>query len=935
MSDDYGSTAATSGSVSVGGSRSGAIEQAADKDWFAVSLVAGRTYEFQLAAASSKSQSSALPDPYLILYDANGAVLVENDDGSAGGTAASLTYTASASATYYVEAGDDDSGTGGYTLSVAEAGSTSDDYPATVATTGSVAPGGSASGRIETTSDRDWLAVNLTAGQVYNFALNGAATGGLSDPYVKLFNAAGTQLAYDDDGGPGLNSLLSYTATQSGTYYVEASGFRGSSGTYELTVLAGPADATPPSVLSFNPSDESGSASTGTNISIGFSEPIVRGTGTLYLKTLAGSIVETYDAATSSRLTVSGSTLTIDPTNNFASGTGYRLEIDAGSVKDAAGNAYAGTTSYNFATAPAPAPAPAPPPPPPPTDDYAGSSATTGSVAVGGSINGSIETVYDRDWFAVTLTAGQRYTFTLDANGGSGSSKTGAGVLDPRLTLHSPAGSKLTYDDDSGTGTNAQFSYTAASSGTYYLEARDYYGGTGGYTLGVGVLPLDTTPPTVSTYSPADEARSVLLSANIVLTFNETIRPGTGRIYLKDGLGNPVESFDVASSNRIVFSGSTLTIDPAVTLNGGTHYRVEVAPGAVADLSGNAFAGTSAYNFSTTESAAGADDFAGNRATTGTLAVDGSRTAAVHGTSDTDWFAISLTAGRSYQFDMQAGSKQSLDPYVKLYDAAGSLLVSDNDSGAGNSAMLVYTPTASGTYYVEARGASGTTGSYTLSSAQHAGLVLTGTAGADTLEGRTANDTLSGLGGADTLTGGAGNDTLDGGAGVDVAVYSGARSAYTITQAAAGVTVSGFLDGRDSLTGVERLRFADGALALDLDGNAGRTAKILGVVMGDAVDPALAGVGLRLLDGGMGYEQLMEVALRFRLGATPSTVAFTELAYASVLGRAPTAEEQASFDAMLNGTYTQLQLAMLVAEHPLNLENIGFTGLAASGLPFV
>ncbi|MFC3123592.1 M10 family metallopeptidase C-terminal domain-containing protein [Pseudoroseomonas globiformis] len=51
-------------------------------------------------------------------------------------------------------------------------------------------------------------------------------------------------------------------------------------------------------------------------------------------------------------------------------------------------------------------------------------------------------------------------------------------------------------------------------------------------------------------------------------------------------------------------------------------------------------------------------------------------------------------------------------------------------------------------------------------------LVLTGTAGGDTLTGREGNDIISGLGGNDVLYGGAGNDRLDGGAGDDI-LYGG------------------------------------------------------------------------------------------------------------------------------------------------------------------
>ena len=69
------------------------------------------------------------------------------------------------------------------------------------------------------------------------------------------------------------------------------------------------------------------------------------------LKTAAGATIESFNAATSDRILVSGSTLTIDPTANLAFHTGYKVEFAAGTVKDLANNNYAGTTTYNFETA--------------------------------------------------------------------------------------------------------------------------------------------------------------------------------------------------------------------------------------------------------------------------------------------------------------------------------------------------------------------------------------------------------------------------------------------------------------------------------------------------------------------------------------------------------------------------------------------------------
>ena len=103
---------------------------------------------------------------------------------------------------------------------------TLDDYAGNTGTTGTVGVPGSVTGQIEIGGDMDWFAVSLVGGQDYTFALDGAATtGGLSDPKLYLYDSTGTYLTYNDDGGPGLNSLLTYTPTTTGTYYLEPRGY--------------------------------------------------------------------------------------------------------------------------------------------------------------------------------------------------------------------------------------------------------------------------------------------------------------------------------------------------------------------------------------------------------------------------------------------------------------------------------------------------------------------------------------------------------------------------------------------------------------------------------------------------------------------------------------------------------------------------------------
>ena len=124
----------------------------------------------------------------------------------------------------------------------------------------------------------------------------------------------------------------------------------------DQTVWIGPADTSAPTVTSFTPADEATGVAVGINVLVTFSEAIARGTGNIVLKTSNGTTIATYDAATSSNLAISGSTLYLNPSADLTFSTGYTVEFAAGSVKDLAGNSFAGSASYNFTTQSVPAP---------------------------------------------------------------------------------------------------------------------------------------------------------------------------------------------------------------------------------------------------------------------------------------------------------------------------------------------------------------------------------------------------------------------------------------------------------------------------------------------------------------------------------------------------------------------------------------------------
>jgi Ca2+-binding RTX toxin-like protein len=229
-----------------------------------------------------------------------------------------------------------------------------------------------------------------------------------------------------------------------------------------IFMSAAPPDTTPPTVTAFSPGDNATAVAVGNNITLTFSEAIQKGSGNIEIRqgSANGTIVESF-SPTSTRVTVSGSTLTIDPTNNLANSTQYFVVLPSGSVRDLAGNNFAGTSTYDFTTA----------------------------------------------------------------------------------------------------------------------------------------APPDTTPPTVTAFSPEDNATAVAVGNNITLTFSEAIQKGSGNIEIRQGSANGtiVESFS-PTSTRVTVSGSTLTIDPSAPISPGVQYFLVITPGAFEDLSGNVYADTLAFS---------------------------------------------------------------------------------------------------------------------------------------------------------------------------------------------------------------------------------------------------------------------------------------------------------------------------------------------------
>ena len=110
------------------------------------------------------------------------------------------------------------------------------------------------------------------------------------------------------------------------------------------------------------------------------------------------------------------------------------------------------------------------------------------------------------------------------------------------------------------------------------------------------------TLPTLSSSNPSDNETDAAYDTNIVLTFSEIVRVGTGNIVLhKASDDSVVETFDVTTD--VSGSESTqITINPSADLENEVSYYVKIASTAIVDLSNNSYAGisdTTTLNFTT------------------------------------------------------------------------------------------------------------------------------------------------------------------------------------------------------------------------------------------------------------------------------------------------------------------------------------------------
>ncbi len=177
---------------------------------------------------------------------------------------------------------------------------------------------------------------------------------------------------------------------------------------------------------------------------------------------------------------------------------------------------------------------------------------------------------------------------------------------------HNPITTYATGDQTaSGSWANITHSFSSYGTGVRYvyveLRGKDssWWLGQYGATFDDTSLTLatETTPPTISSLTPADNSGGLPIANNLSLTFNEIVSVGTGNLVIYRSSDNTAIATINVTSGQVTGSGTTtITVNPTADLVSSTTYYVQFPATAFHDTAANNFAGiadTTTWNFIT------------------------------------------------------------------------------------------------------------------------------------------------------------------------------------------------------------------------------------------------------------------------------------------------------------------------------------------------
>ncbi len=318
----------------------------------------------------------------------------------------------------------------------------------------------------------------------------------------------------------------------------------------------------------------------------------------------------------------------------------------------------------------------------------------------------TIDESFDLDVFQFQAGTQETATIELSANVSS---------LDTYLRLLDSSGNELAFDDDSGPGTNSLLRFTVNGGEIYFVEAGDFFDGTGDFFLEISLdagdtiatatdLGLFTAIQPLDVFATIDAAfdRDVYqfqasTSATTTISLSANASSLDTVVTLLDSLGNVIASND----DRSLFSTDSLL---TATVVEGETYFVET----------RGFS-TSSGAFHLTIVAGDIGDTIGTATNLGFLTA--TQPLEVFSTIDVpfdrDVFQFQSMTQSAILIELSA-RLSSLDTIVTLLDSSGNVIASNDDSNSGTNSRLTVAIDGGVVYFVETRGFSTSSGGYQL-----------------------------------------------------------------------------------------------------------------------------------------------------------------------------------------------------------------------------
>jgi hypothetical protein len=322
----------------------------------------------------------------------------------------------------------------------------------------------------------------------------------------------------------------------------------GANFSWSFTTEAAP-DTIAPTVISTTPADADTDIAVNTVISVRLSEPVDCATVNILSFLVNGGAI-------TGTVACSGSDISFTPAVDLANSTVYTVSLTT-AITDLAGNQLAANKNWSFTTAAAVSPPPADTTPP------TVSSVTPADAATGIAVTTGIAAVFDESLDCATVNTG-----SVTLNSGAV-----AGVVNC-------SGTTVTFTP------SAALAYSTTYTATLTTAITDSAGNplaasyNWSFTTEASPPPLDTTPPSVSSTTPADGASDIATNTLITAVFSEDIdcaKVTTSSFTLSDG---------GAVAGSVSCSGNTATFTPGAILADGTPYTATLTT-AITDLAGS------------------------------------------------------------------------------------------------------------------------------------------------------------------------------------------------------------------------------------------------------------------------------------------------------------------------------------------------------------